>query len=97
MKNRIVAAAAFLGALALPSLAPAQQTVVVAEAGMRVAPAASCAVFTSRPAGRPYHVERCIANVITVHRLPEYRQRHVVVREAHVLRPAHGSIVYIYD
>ena len=97
MKNRIVAAAAFLGALALPNLAPAQQTVVIAEAGMRVAPVANCAVFTSLPAGRPYHIESCIANVITVHRLPEYRQRHVLVREGHVLRPSRAPVVYIYD
>lgn len=97
MKTHILVAAAVsvLGALALPSLAHAQHAVVVAEAGVRAAPVADCAVFTSVPAGRPYHVESCLANVITVHRLPEYRHRHVVVHDR-VLRPS-GVVVYIYD
>ena|SRR5687768_17551281 len=96
MSRMIMAAAAFLSASALTGLAHAQNTVVFAEAGVRFAPVANCAVFTSHPVGRPYHVESCLANVVTVHQLPEYRQRHVVVRDHHVLRPSRSTIVYVY-
>jgi uncharacterized protein YraI len=95
MKPRhLFATAALAGALALPNAALADHAVAVGAVAVPVAPATHCAVFTSQPAGPAYRVRGCIANVITVHTLPEYRHRHAFVQHRRVVA---GPVIYIYD
>ena len=90
-------AAALVTGLALAGIAPAPYGAVAADLYVQEGPGTCHTVFTGMPVP-PYFTGRgCIDDVITVHRLPEHRNRGVVLKERDVLIYYHPPLfVYVH-
>ena len=84
MAKRHFAAAVVTG-LALAGIAPAPYEAVAADLYVQETPRTCQTVFTGTPVPPYFTRHGCIHNVITVHRLPEHRDHHIVWEERDVL------------
>ena len=86
-------AAPLVTGLALAGIAPAPYGAVAADLYVQEGPVTCQTVFTGMPVPPYFTLHGCIHNVITVHRLPEHRHRHIVLKQRGVLIDSHPPLI----
>jgi hypothetical protein len=85
--------AALVTGLALAGLAPVRSEAVAADLFLQEGPRTCRTIFTGLPVPPYFTRHGCIHNVITVHRTPEHRHRHLVLKRRDVLIDYHPPLV----